>query len=137
MRFVFWRLRGFYTGEVAVIKAIPKKLLIHAAELQREVPGAWGPAGLEPVSQLTKIRIEPSSRIVRDKNSAELQLAALMFFDAKNSRPAAQQFAEDQIVDFGGEKYQIVSVEPLTDEGKLHHYEIGMVKYAGKGDDIH
>ena len=40
---------------------------------------------------------------------------------------------EDLIVDFQGQKHRIVSVEPLYDENKLHHYEIGMVRYAVKG----
>lgn len=118
-----------------VIKAIPKKLLIHGGELLREVPGEWGSSGLEHLEGLDKIRVEPSSKVVRDKNNAEIQLAAVMFFDCKNSRPSGQTFEEDQIFDFNGQKHRIVSVEPLYDGKKLHHYEIGMVRYACKNNN--
>ena len=36
----------------------------------------------------------------------------------------------DQLVDFNGQKHQIKTVEPLYDNSKLHHYEIGMVRYG-------
>lgn len=120
---------------MGVIKAIPKKLLIHSAELLKELDGKWGSSGLDRLAILSKIRIEPYSKIVRDKNNAEIQLAATMFFDCRNSRPSGQAFSEDQVVDFQGQKHRIVTVEPLYDGEKLHHYEIGMVKYAGKSND--
>lgn len=118
-----------------VIKAIPKKLLIHSAELLKEVRGEWGGSGLEHLVNLEKIRIEPSSKIVRDKNNAEIQLAAFLFYDCKNSRPSGQDFEEDQILDFNGQKHRIVSIEPLYDGEKLHHYEIGMIRYACKNNN--
>lgn len=117
------------------MKPIPKALLIHDGELQKAIPGEWDSAGLEHIEDLKKIRIEPSSRIVRDKNNAEIQLAAVMFFDCKNSRPSGQVFEEDQIFDFSGQKHRIVSIEPLYDGKKLHHYEIGMVRYACKNNN--
>ena len=39
-------------------------------------------------------------------------------------------FEVDQVVDFNGQKHQIKTVEPLYDNSKLHHYEIGMVRYG-------
>lgn len=117
------------------IKAIPKKLLIHGGELLREIQGEWGSSGLEHLADLEKIRIEPSGKVIRDKNNAEIQLAALLFFDCKNSRPTEQIFEEDQVFDFNGQKHRIVSIEPLYDGKKLHHYEIGMVRYACKNND--
>lgn len=36
----------------------------------------------------------------------------------------------DQIIDFNGQKHQIKTIEPLYDNLKLHHYEIGMVRYG-------
>lgn len=118
-----------------VIKSIPKKLLIHSGELLKAVPGDWGSSGLEHLADLDRIRVEPSSKVVRDKNNAEIQLAALMFYDCKNSKPTGQIFEEDQIFDFNGQKHRIVSVEPLYDGRKFHHYEIGMVRYACKNND--
>lgn len=39
-------------------------------------------------------------------------------------------FEADQVVDFNGQKHQIKTVETLYDNLKLHHYEIGMVRYG-------
>ena len=114
------------------MRPIPKHMLIHSAEISKEVSGDWGTSGLERLGTLTRIRIESSSKVVRDKNNKELQLAATLFFDCKNSKGNAGLLKEDHIVDFQGDKYRIVAVEPLTDRRKLHHYEAGMVKYAGK-----
>lgn len=114
------------------MKAIPKKLLIHAATVYQETKtgSGWNGTTLELTGQLTHVRIEPSSRVVRDKNNREQQLAATLFFDCRNSQNTAGDLKEDLIVDFQGQKHRIVSVEPLYDENKLHHYEIGMVRYA-------
>lgn len=114
--------------------AIPKKLLIHSAAVYQEAKtgSGWNGATMKLIGQLTHVRIEPSSRVVRDKNNREQQLAATLFFDCKNSRNTANELQEDLIADFGGDKYRIVSVEPLYDRRRLHHYELGMVRYAGK-----
>lgn len=118
-----------------VIKPIPKKLLPHRAKLAKERTDSWGTGEEEEGKDLIHIRVEPSSKVVRDKNNAELQLAALLFFDCKNSRPEKQVFAEDEIVAFGGLKYRIVTIEALHDGKNCHHYEIGMVRYAGKHEN--
>ncbi|MCI5650360.1 MAG: minor capsid protein [Fusicatenibacter sp.] len=118
-----------------VIRPIPKSLLIHSGELLEELKGDWGSSGLNHLEDLNKIRVDPSSKIVRDKNNAEIQLAASMIYCCKNSRPSGQTFREDQIFDFNGMKHRIVSVEPFYDGNKLHHYEIGMVRYACKDNN--
>ena len=114
------------------MRAIPKKLLIHTAAVYQDTKtgSGWNGATLERIGQLMHVRIEPSSRVVRDKNNREQQLAATLFFDCRNSQNTAGDLKEDLIVDFQGQKHRIVSVEPLCDENKLHHYEIGMVRYA-------
>jgi len=48
----------------------------------------------------------------------------------RNSRPSDVSFEVDQVVDFNGQKHQIKTVETLYDNLKLHHYEIGMVRYG-------
>lgn len=118
------------------MRPIPKVLLIHTVT-QAKVKGneGWGDESLTDQQELRYVRVEPSSRVIRDKNNAEVQLAATLFFDCKNSRPVGTAFSEDQVIDFQGQKYRIVSVEPLTDRRKLHHYEIGMVKYACKSEN--
>ena len=113
------------------MKPIPKRLLIHTAILyQRVNVDKWGKGELNGGQMLSDIRIEPSEQIIRDKNNSEIQLAATLFLDCRNSQPADISFKVDQIVDFNGQKYQIKTVEPLYDNSKLHHYEIGMVRYG-------
>lgn len=88
----------------------------------------WGSEKLDDGQVLSKVRIEPSNQIVRDKNNSEIQLAATLFYDCRNSQPIGINFKVDQIIDFNGQKHQIKTIEPLYDNLKLHHYEIGMVR---------
>lgn len=113
------------------MRPIPKSLLIHSAEAYKETKGDWGSSRLNPLGKLERIRIETSSKVVRDKNNKEVQLSALLFYDCRNSRGDTDVLKEDNIVDFQGDKYRIVAVDPMSDAKRLHHYEVGMVKYAG------
>lgn len=110
---------------------IPKKLLIHKVLHERiNKKDRWGAVEEADTTEVTKVRIEPINRIARDKNNAEIQLEAILFFDCKNSRPAGFKFAEDDVISFGDNKYRVQSVELLYDGEKLHHYELGLVKGA-------
>lgn len=113
------------------MRAIPKKLLIHTVQLRRTVTkDRWGEEKTNTEFKIEKVRIEPSSRIVRDKNSAEMQLAATLFYDCKNSAPRDFVFKEDDIVVFNEQKLRVQLIEPLYDSNKLHHYELGLIKHA-------
>ena len=113
------------------MRAIPKKLLIHTAQLQRITSkDRWGEGKTDDIAKLEKIRIEPSSRIVRDKNSAEVQLAATLFYDCKNSIPKDFAFKEDDIIMFNEQKLRVQVIDPLYDDNRLHHYELGLIKHA-------
>ena len=113
------------------MQPIPKRLLIHTVTLyETSKKDAWGTVALDKGKELTHVRLEPSGKIVRDKNNAEIQLAATLFYDCKNSRPAGLTLKVDDVVAFTGETYRVQTVEPLYDDKHLHHYEIGLVKYA-------
>lgn len=113
------------------MRAIPKKLLIHAVRLQRTISkDRWGEGKTDDGFKLEKVRVEPSSRIVRDKNSAEIQLTATLFYDCRNSTPRDFVFKEDDIILFNGQKLRVQVIEPLYDGNKLHHYELGLIKHA-------
>lgn len=113
------------------MRSIPKRLLIHKAMLHKKVEeDKWGNATLDDGIELSFVRIEPSKQIIRDKNNAEIQLAATLFYDCRNSRPKGVEFDVDDIIIFQGEKHQVKIVEPLHDEKKLHHYEMGLIKSA-------
>lgn len=70
------------------MKPIPKKLLIHTVVLYEKTSiDKWGSEKLDDGQVLSKVRIEPSRQIVRDKNNSEIQLAATLFYDCRNSQP--------------------------------------------------
>lgn len=113
------------------IRPIPKKLLIHSVTLHKKASeDVWGKEILDDGVQLNYVRMEPSSKVVRNKNGAEIQLAATLFYDCHNSRPSETVFQEDDIIVFNGQKHKVQTVEPLYDEKKLHHYEMGLIKHA-------
>lgn len=100
---------------------------MHAREGEED---RWGNTELIEEQALTHVRMEPSSKVVRDKSGVEIQLAATLFYDCRNSRPQEISFAVDDIVTFNGQKHRIVLVEPLYDGDRLHHYELGLIAYA-------
>lgn len=113
------------------MRAIPKSLLPHTVTLFRKTSeDIWGAEQLGAGVELARVRMEPSSRIVRDKNNAEIQLAATLFYDCRNSYPSGVTFQLDDVVVFNGQKHQVKMIEPLYEKMRLHHYEIGLVKYA-------
>lgn len=113
------------------MRPIPKKLLIHRLSVSETgEKDRWGNADEEPKQELSFVRIEPSGKIVRGKDNAEIQLAATLFYDCVNSRPKGQTFSQSMILTFLSEKYRVQTVEPLYDGKKLHHYEIGLVRHG-------
>lgn len=110
---------------------IPKRLLIHAAELQTvSEKNSWGKENLTDPVMLNHVRLEPSAKYVKDKQNNEIQLAAVLIYDCKNSRPSGLNFADGQVIAFNSETYQVQMVEALYDGHRLHHYEVGVIRYA-------
>lgn len=113
------------------IRPIPKKLLIHTViHAKTEEEDRWGKSVLKEEQELRLVRMEPSSKIVKDKSGAEIQLAATLFYDCRNSRPQGTNFSVDEIIIFSGQKHAVQLIEPMYDGEKLHHYEMGLVKRA-------
>ena len=111
------------------MRPIPKSLLIHAVTLHKKInKDKWGIGELDKGTELTYVRMEPSGKIVRDKNNAEIQLAAILFYDCKNSDPKSVMFETDDLIEFNGVMHRVEVVEPLYDDKRLHHYELGLVK---------
>lgn len=113
------------------MRAIPKSLLIHTVgRLKKEDEDRWGKGFENPENEIYFVRVEPSSKIVRNANNAEIQLSATLFYDCKNSRPKNVDFKHDDIITFNGQKHRVQLIEPLYDGNKLHHFELGLVKQA-------
>nr|WP_275891440.1 putative minor capsid protein [Ruminococcus sp. OA3] len=106
-------------------------MLIHAVTHAIEgEEDRWGNTELVGEQMLTHVRLEPSSKVVRDKSGAEIQLAATLFYDCRNSRPQGITFAVNDIIIFNTQKLRVMLAEPLYDGEKLHHYELGLISYA-------
>lgn len=112
------------------MRPIPKKLLIHSVTYGKESTSDRFGDDKEIVGKvlLRNVRLEPSSKVIRDKNNAELQLSAMMFYDCKNSRPSGMKFRTDDIIIFNGVNHRIETVEPLYDDKRIHHWELGLVR---------
>lgn len=111
------------------MRPIPKSLLIHTVTLHKKInKDKWGKGELDQGTELTYVRMEPSGKIVRDKNNAEIQLVAILFYDCKNSRPKDVVFKVDDLIAFNGVMHRVEVVEPMYDDKRLHHYELGLVK---------
>lgn len=111
------------------MRPIPKSLLIHTIVLHRpKQEDRWGNETAGEEKEISRVRMEPCSKIVHDKNNAEVQLSATLFIDCKNTRPKDIILKKDDILTFNGEKYKVQTVEPLYDGKRLHHYEMGLIK---------
>ena len=123
-----------------MIPPIPKRLLIHSAELITEfAPDKWGKATERNTVGLEHVRIEPSAKHVINSNGETVQLVAVLFFDCRNSSPADVTFAlkDDTVngktaalqkVSFEGRLFTVQTIEPLyADKNRIHHYEVGLV----------
>lgn len=110
------------------MKPIPKKLLIHSAELfDAGKDDMWQSVDYKKTADLKNIRIDPSSQLVTDKQNRQITLAAVMFFDCTNSAPHGTLFTHGQKIRWCGKEYTVETVESLYDEHKLHHYELGLI----------
>lgn len=123
-----------------MIPPIPKKLLIHSAELITEFsPDKWGKATEREAAKLEHVRIDPSEKNVIGENGETLRLSAVLFFDCRNSSPQNIKFAlKDDVVggktvvaqkvSFGGRLFTVHTVKPLyADKNRIHHYEVELV----------
>lgn len=67
------------------MRPIPKSLLIYTVILYKKInKDKWGKGELNQGTELTYVRMEPSGKVVRDKNNAESQLVATLVCDCKN-----------------------------------------------------
>ncbi|MFI3172416.1 MAG: putative minor capsid protein [Eubacteriales bacterium] len=114
------------------IKAIPKHLLIHDITIHKlEAPtNRMASKIIGAGTEIKSVRIEPSEKLIRGKNQVDIKRDSILFFDCKNSSPRDTVFVVDDIVKWNSLTYQVVATEPLYDKKKLHHYEIGLIKYG-------
>lgn len=105
---------------------IQASMLIHSATLQNITTDRYQNKVYETVSELTRVRVEPSSKQLLAANGTQKQLTAMLLFDVRNSRPVNTAFEAGQFILFNGSEYRIEAVDKLYDQRKLHHYEVGL-----------
>lgn len=113
------------------MRPIPKSLLPHTVGYVKKTDGGrWGEVVSDAPLELRYVRMEPSGKIIRDKNNAEIQLAATLFYDCRNSQPTDIFFEVDDLIIFNGQPHRIKTVDLLYDRSRLHHIEMGLIRYA-------
>ena len=83
-----------------------------------------------------RVHIQPTERIVKTSTNTDQQLSAVLFVDARLSKPAldwhallqhAHDLGGDLRVIIRGVTYTVAAVDGLRDDtDRLHHWEIGM-----------
>lgn len=107
------------------MKPIPKNLLIHSAcAIELNEREGWDEPTEKKRTELSRLRIEPSSTLRISKSNQQVQLAAVLFYDCCNSRPKDFDFSCVDKIKFEGEQYNIVSIQKQFDDKKLHHLEV-------------
>ena len=109
------------------MRPIPFRLLIHSATL-RHLTGTdefQHPTCID--TELSRIRIDPSTRTLKTKDNTARTYNAVCFFDCTRSRPRGAVFYLGDRLVFDGTEYEIGSIERLYDGRRLHHYEIGLM----------
>lgn len=107
------------------MRPIPRSLLIHSAVLYEERENSWQERELVELARLTHIRVEPASKMTITSDNRSVTLSATLFYDCRNSAPEVE-FKPGYIVEFGGRKYRVETVEVFYDRQKLHHLEVGL-----------
>lgn len=107
------------------MRPIPRSLLIHSAVLYEERENSWQERELVELAKLTHIRVDPASKMMITSDNRSVTLSATLFYDCRNSLPTVE-FKPGYIVEFGGRKYRVETVELLYDRQKLHHLEVGL-----------
>lgn len=111
------------------MRPIPKKILIHTVTIKTPTgeKDRWGNVVYTDPEEIKFVRLESTTKRIQTKESQDLQLSTLMFYDCKNSNPNTIIFSQGQVITFNGLDLIVQIIEPLYDEKKLHHYELGLI----------
>lgn len=103
---------------------IPLKLLIHSATLHEVTRDDYGAETDKLIDTLYHVRFEPTDRITRDANGADVQLTAVMFYDAVSSHPVGLSPSVGNSILWDGRRYIVRGIKRLYDDYRLHHLEV-------------
>lgn len=106
---------------------ISNRLLIHTVELHiNSSTDGWGNEVDGSTLGISKVRLEPSFKMVFDQKNQQVQQSAVLIVDAVKSRPpTVDWFAQyGHLLDFDGKQYKILGASKLYDATKFHHWEV-------------
>lgn len=96
-------------------------MLIHTVTYAKLLDAdRWGTESLTNQQVIKNVRIEPSSKVIRDKNNAEVQLAAVLFYDCRNSSPRGyglKEISQDILRDNASSNSENSNPEPNAKGG--------------------
>lgn len=82
---------------------------------------------LTPVAALLRVHLATGgAEEALTREDTRVSRTALLFYDARHSRPKGVTFAVGQRVVAGGVAYRVEAVEPLFDGPRLHHVEVSL-----------
>lgn len=105
---------------------IPLRLLIHEATLNEVVRDDYGAEQDKMIAQLKYVRFEPSTRVVRTADNADVQCTATLFIDAVSSWPVGVSPSIGNSIIWEGRRYRIEDIARQYDENRLHHLEVAL-----------
>ncbi len=73
------------------------------------------------------MRIDTSHSVAMNNPNTENKFNGTLIYDCVNSSPRGFVFAVGQQISLGTDTYTVVSVTPLYDGNRLHHYEVGFI----------
>lgn len=108
------------------MRPIPRSLLIHSAALYEARENSWQEQELVRLAELTRVRVEPASKMIITSDNRSVTLSATLFYDCRNSSPKVD-FKVGQRVRFGGQEYRVEVIETFyAASDKPHHLEVGL-----------
>ena len=122
--------RFIQTGVVA-IRAIPKSLLIHTVtHAKLKESDRWGAESLQISVQLNLYGLSHPARLSATRIMRRYSLRQQCFMTVKTAVREAWNLKQTTLSVFNGERFKVKICEPLYDERKLHHWELGLVKHG-------
>jgi len=111
------------------MKPISKRLLIHSVVLHTSpTSDGWG-GGTATDLTIDHVRLEPSSAFVTTKDNEKVTLSAVLIYDVRYSTQIPVDWTNSLGWKITGlnRTYKIVKADPMYDEKRLHHWEMGLL----------
>lgn len=111
------------------VRPLPKDWLIHTIDYTPpDGEDDWqNPIPSEPIT-IKNVRFDDSTQFSRDATQTKILANAIIFVDAKYSKPIPE-FKEDTTIHFDGKDYTLKKIVPCyhPNRNEIHHWELEVV----------